>query len=94
MDSFVSGKISKPHSNTDEVKSQLQALGYTVNETPNHFEIAKQDLLENVIEEITPICQEAGLSKEKEMTLEETYSDLAMSSVYDNGRIIRKLPGY
>jgi|GEM_PF-5888084 len=94
MESFVSGKIAKPQSNTEEVKNQLQALGYSVNETSEHLEITKQDLLENVIAEISPICQEAGISTEKEMILEETYPDLAMSNVYDHGRIISKYPGY
>lgn len=94
MDSFVSGKITKPHTNTEEIKNQLEALGYIVNETSDHFEIAKQDLLENVLAEISPICQEAGISTERELILEETYPDLAMSNVYDHGRIISKYPGY
>jgi hypothetical protein len=58
------------------------------------LEFKKAELLENAIAEVTPICQSAGLSAKKELTLEETYEDLAMSSVYDHGRIVRKLPGY
>jgi predicted house-cleaning noncanonical NTP pyrophosphatase (MazG superfamily) len=94
MESIVSGKIPKHYSNTEEVKNQLQELGYAVSETSNYFEFKKEGSLENALEEVSPICEEAGLSKEKELTLEETYPDMAMSSVYDHGRIVRKLPGY
>ena len=94
MESIVSGKIPKPNSNTQDIKNQLQKLGYAVWETSNHFEFEKEGSLENALDEISPICEEAGLSKEKELTLEETYPDMAMSSVYDHGRIVRKLPGY
>lgn len=92
--SFVSGKIPKPTADINQVKNSLEQLGYTVYETPNHFQFEKEGMLEQVLEEVSPICQQAGISEEVELSLEETYSDLAMTSVYDHGRIIRKLPGY
>ena len=94
MESLVSGKITKSNRNAGQVRNQLQDLGYTVNETSDHLEFEKEELLENVIGEVTPICQSAGVNEEKELTLEETYPDLAMSSCYDHGRIVRKLPSF
>ncbi|WP_227762003.1 hypothetical protein [Zhaonella formicivorans] len=89
MSGFVTGKLPV-RSKGRELKEQLQNLGYEFKENMHHYEFSKEADLEEIIDEIAPLCQSLGWNIENELTLVETHGDLAMRSIFDHGRIVRE----